>query len=66
MFLIGTLIGIGVETSNTQNELNESVRQWGQINGELLLLGACGLDFMHVVPSCCEKLLFDSLTHSKF
>ena len=39
MFLIGTLIGIGVELhKGTTNQLNESVRQWVSINAEVLLL----------------------------
>ena len=40
MFLIGTLIGIGVQlrTGETNNQLNESVRLWVGINAEVLLL----------------------------
>ena len=40
MFLIGTLMGIGVELhTTTDNHLHESTKQWISINGEVLFLG---------------------------
>ena len=38
MFLIGTLMGIGLKLANLTDQLTESLEVWHQIDGELLLV----------------------------
>jgi len=37
MFLLGTIIGVGVERAGNENVLSESIRLWLQIDSEVLL-----------------------------